>query len=195
MEATMSLRRAVSLSLLFCVSAGCASVSGSGWRSSVPPQRGPKAYIHASFTGGMFNRSVNAWFRVDRPAYVMVAHLSGEGVIRVLYPDDPTRQGMLEAGKSMRTPTFTALYDAVPSLYSFTASPMSTPGARIDSYDGFGHAYIFLIASDQPLRYDAMSEGKMWDEFEVPNYFRSFDPRASIRDFADMVSGGAPYTL
>lgn len=190
----MSPQRALAFPLLLGLAAACAPVSSTS-RSAIAPQLGPKASIYASYTGGLFDRSVHAWFRVEREAYVMVAHLSGEGVIRVVYPGSPRDSARIAARQSFRTSSFFAPYDAVPSLYSFVAAPIRNPSALISSYDGRGHGYIFLIASDTPLHFDEVSESGLWDEIDVVNYHRFHDPRLFVRDFADMVTAGEPYTL
>lgn len=190
----MSPQRALAFPLLLGLAAACAPVSSTS-RSAIAPQLGPKASIYASYTGGLFDRSVHAWFRVEREAYVMVAHLSGEGVIRVVYPGSPRDSARIAARQSFRTSSFFAPYDAVPSLYSFVAAPIRNPSALISSYDGRGHGYIFLIASDTPLHFDEVSESGLWDEIDVVNYHRFHDPRLFVRDFADMVTADEPYTL
>lgn len=192
----MSIRHAVGFSLLLSVATACARVSTSNSPNAIAPETSPKTSIYASYTGGLFDRSTYASFNVDRASYVMVAHLSGEGVIRVVYPDDPREtEEKIIAGKSIRTRTFLAPYDGVPSLYTNTVSALRNLGARINSYDGRGHAYIFLIASDKPLRVDDFSGGGLWDEIDVPNYNWALDPRRFIRDFADQITDGSPYTL
>lgn len=192
----MSIRHAGGFSLLLSVATACARASTSNSPNAIAPETGPKASIYASYTGGLFDRSTYASFSVERPSYVMVAHLSGEGVIRVVYPEDPREtEEKIIAGKSIRTRTFLAPYDGVPSLYTNTVSPLRNLGARINSYDGRGHAYIFLIASDKPLRVDDFSGGGLWDEIDVPNYNWVLDPRRFVKDFADQVTDGAPYTL
>lgn len=189
----MTRQHATAIAVLFCFGTGCATASR--YAGNLAPQQGPKASIYATYTGGLFDRNVHAWFKVDRPAYVMVAHLSGEGVIRVLYPESPKHDWITPANTSLRTPGFIAPYDGVPGFFLLASVPVRTPSARLNSYDGLGHAFIFVIASDVPLRFDEVSDGILWDEMEVPRYLRTHDPRLAVREYADMVTGGAPYTL
>jgi hypothetical protein len=191
----MSTQRAAGLALLLCTAAACAPYT-SARPSGIAPELGPKASIHATYFGGLTNRSVHAWFTLrEQPAYVVVAHLSGEGRIQVLYPETPNDRAMVPAGQSIRTPSFMAPYDGLPSLYSHTVTPIRNPSARIHSYDGRGHAYIFLVASRKPLRFDAISESGLWNELDVPRYYQTHDPRLLVRDFAELVADGEPYTL
>jgi hypothetical protein len=74
-------------------------------------------------------------------------------------------------------------------------TPIRDFSARINSYDGRGHAYIFAIVSEQPLHFEDISDGPLWNDVDVPNYMWNPDPRRSIKDFADAVAHGEPYTL
>lgn len=52
-----------------------------------------------------------------------------------------------------------------------------------------------MIASRTPLRYGLLYDYAGWAELEVEGYTYHHDPRYAIRDFADVLSGGAKYTL
>ena len=123
----------------------------------------------------------------------MVAHLGGDGRIEVLYPTDARETGYVPAGKWFRTPAFSAYYDAVPQLYSFAMTPYRSVGARLDSYDGRGNGFIFVIASRNPLRFDRVSQSGLWDDYEVSSYRSTYDARTSIRQFADEIAGSHDY--
>src|SRR6058998_745734 len=82
--AEMTIRRVATFSLLLAAAA-CAPAARNA-RTQIAPKDGPNVSLYATYSGGLFDRNVYANFNVDRPAYVMIAHLSGEGVIEVLYP-------------------------------------------------------------------------------------------------------------
>jgi len=135
--------RQIAYGLVACVAVGCASQQPS--TPPTPQPEGPKAFVHASYQGGIVNRQTEAVFKVDEPAYVMVAHLGGDGRITVLYPEDSRESGRVQAGKWFRTDMVAAYYDAAPQLYSFTTTTFRNYGAQLDSYDGRGYGYIFLV--------------------------------------------------
>jgi hypothetical protein len=190
----MSLQRSIGLVALLSVAASCASYT-SGAKQAIAPKQGPKAYIHATYSGGMINRTADAVFRLEENAYVMVAHLAGDGRVEILFPEDARESGFLYAKKSYRTRSFTAYYDAVPSMYSFAMTTYRGLGPRMDSYDGAGHGYIFLIASRKPLDFGEISEFGYWNDIQADSYRSNDDPRLFIRQLADQVSGKGEYTL
>lgn len=191
----MSGQRVLGVSLLLCVVAACASRTGSTPPRPIAPQDGPKAFIRATYSGGLLYRWVDASFQVDQYAYVLVGHLGGDGVIRVLYPTNARERGVVRPGKSLRTRSFDGRYDTAPAFYFARTAVSRGLGAMMDSYDGQGNGYIFMIASRSPLAYDEVSEGGLWDELDVANYYNFYDPRLAVRDFAELVSGGWPFTL
>jgi len=189
----MTSPRHIGSGLLLFLLAGCATQPASTGPSPVPA--GPRALIHAQYTGGLLNRAADAVFKVEESAYVMVVHLGGDGQFTVLYPEDGRESGHVSGGKWFRTQRVAAYYDATPRLYSFAATTYRSFGAQLDSYDGRGYGYIFLIASKRPLGFGQMSQFGLWNEVVAQDYESSYDPRGAIRDFASMVAGGAPYTL
>lgn len=191
----MSVHRIVGVSLLLCVAGACAPVTSGNPPRPIAPQEGPRGSVRATYYGGLLHRTVDATFHVEQNAYVLVGHLGGDGVIRVLYPTNGNERGLVKGGKMLRTRYFNAHYDAAPSFF-FARTPMSRAmGAAFDSYDGRGNGYVFMVASRSPLAYDEVSDFGLWEEVEVSNYYNSFDPRIAVRDFADLVSGGYPYSL
>lgn len=190
----MSARRILGLSLLLGLTA-CVQQSATTAPKPLKPENGPNGSIQVSFDGGLINRTANAWFRVDQSAYVIVAHLGGDGVIRVLYPATPRQYGAVYTRKTLQTGRFGAEYDGAPHLYTFTLSPFRGVGARMDSYDGRGHGYVFMIATRSPLYVNEIIDGTDWDEVDVLNYYGASDPRLAIRDYAEMLTSGLPYTL
>lgn len=159
------------------------------------PKNGPKASVRVEYDGGIFNRRLSALFHVDRPAFVTVAHLGGDGVIRVLFPEDARESGGVPGGRTYRTSLTRGDYDAAPGFWFVRPIMQRSFSARSDSYDGNGHGFVFMIASNEPLRFDRISEFGIWDEFEVRGYESAFDPRLDVRRFADMIAPRGRYTL
>jgi len=158
------------------------------------PMSVPRGSVYAQYTGGLTNRTLDARFQVDQDAYVMIGHLAGDGVIRILYPESPKASAKVRAKEWQRSRSTVAYYDAVPSLYAFTPVTYRLGGARMDSYDGLGHAFVFMITSKKELDFDAVSDKGFWNNFEVPDYTRLPDPRDAVREFAELVADG-PYAL
>jgi hypothetical protein len=156
---------------------------------------GPNAMIHATYFGGMLNRQTEAVFKVDEGSYVMVAHLGGDGRVTVLYPEDGRESGRVAGGKWFRTNHVAAYYDAAPQLYNFAMTRFRTVGAQLDSYDGRGYGFVFLIASKYPLRFDKVSEFGLWNEMQVHDYRQTSDPRIFVNVFAREIAGSHPFTL
>jgi hypothetical protein len=194
-EVPVTVTRSFPVSLLLAVAA-CASNPQPG--QAPRPARGedgPGATISATYTGGIIAREVTASFSVSRPSFVVVGHLGGDGMLRVLHPSVPNRFEVTEPGSRYRTQPFFAGYDGAPSLHSFTLSPYRNAGARFDSYDGRGYGFVFIIASNYPMRMDSFSDGFDWVDLDVLDYFRTTDPRIAVREFAEQLVGGRAYTL
>src|SRR5687767_1529706 len=187
-------KRLVVLPLLLYAAAACARQTGLESPKPIKPDGGPEGSIHAYYTGGLLNRTVDVSFRVNQNAFVLVAHLGGDGVVRVLYPEYPTQRPVI-ARQSVRTQSFTAPYDGAPHFYRLSASYARSRAAMMDSYDGLGFGYIFMILSSRPIEVRAISDGQDWFELPVRDYANMYDPRVAIRLFADQLMGGHDYTL
>ena len=190
----MSMRCVIGVSLALLTLGGCATQQGSQAPIPLKPEAGPKASIRVGYTGGLIHRNLTAYFRTEKNSYVLVGHLGGDGIIRVLYPSDPRNAGFVAANKTWSTDMFATQYDGLPSLFSYSVATFRSINAAYDSYDGRGHGYVFLIASHMPLRSNVLAEGNEWIEWEVANYQQQFDPRWAVRDFAEAIAGGG-YTL
>jgi hypothetical protein len=191
----MSAVRTLGIVTSLLVLTACSRPPAATGPAPLVPQDGPDGHIYASYSGGLFNRTAEATFKVDKDAYVLVGHLGGDGVIRVLFPEDGRETGRVRGGKYFRTSSFPAVYDASPGLYNMTFPSYRNLSARYDSYDGRGHGYLFMITSERPLRFDAVSDFGIWDDFEITNYSYSTDPRRYVRSFADMIGDGAPLSI
>lgn len=188
----MAGERLVGVALLLSAATACVQT---GVGTQLAPQRGPKARVTANFTGGLTNRSAQARFTVESDAYVMVGHLAGDGFVRILYPSTPQDRALARKGQTYSTKNVFARSDAIPGLYAARTVRYRHVAARMDSYDGAGNGYFFIVASKYPLNFDEISEGSLFDEIEVPDYFDTYDPRLTIKALADLVAGGSPYTL
>ena len=184
--------RQLSFAVLACLAAGCASNKPA---TAPTPAEGPKAMINATYYGGMLNRQAEAVFKVEENSYVMVGHLGGDGRLTVLYPEDARETGRVQAGKWFRTSHVAAYYDAAPQLYSFATATYRSFGAQLDSYDGRGYGFIFIIASKRPLQFDRVSEFGLWNDMSVSNYRVSADPRIYVNSIAALLAGNHAYTL
>jgi hypothetical protein len=191
----MSAQRLVGLALVV-FSAACALPSGNQAPRPIVPEEGPGGSLHVRYSGGLIYRTVDATFRVDENAYVLVGHLAGDGVIRVIHPTNPAQAfRAVRAGQSVSTGSFTAAYDGAPSAFSLMSAPFRSMNAMMDSYDGLGHGFVFMVVTRSPMDLDAITDGFEWDEFDVRDYLQTSDPRLAIRDFAESVTRGDKYTI
>jgi hypothetical protein len=160
----------------------------------VTPENGPKGTLSVDVFGGEFARQIQPRFRLDRAGYVMVGHLGGDGQIRVLYPETPQKSGWVSGNKTIRLKPTAAVWDAAPNLFSFATAPIRSFSAQMDSYDGMGHGFVFLITSRYPIDYEALMGASGYEELAVEDYEATRDPRYAVRSFADDLTTG-PYTL
>ena len=186
--------RTIGLSLLLIAGAACASRTGTTAPKPVRSELGPKASIHASFSGGLAYRTVNASFGTEQNAYAIVGHLGGDGVIRIIYPESPTASGHIRA-KRVKTKAIQSRFDGAPAFYALGRAPFRTTAAMMDSYDGLGHGFVFIVATRAPMNVFAASDGFEWDEMNVVDYLRIADPRIAVRELAEQLAGGLDYTL
>ncbi len=184
----MSGRRLVALALLSLGLPACGPGKSTLAPIPIAPEDGPRASISVSYSGGLIDRSVDVFYSTDRNAYVVVGHLGGDGVISILHPSD-ARERALVSGKKSQSLRFNAPYDGAPSLFSYAVSPFRSIGALTDSYDGRGHGYVFIIASDTPFDFRRISYGLEFDVIEVEDYQESSDPRLAIYRFAQGIVG------
>lgn len=191
----MSTPRFLGVSLALLALGACSRQQGPQAPKPLNPEGGPHTSVRVGYSGGLINRNLTAYFRTDANSFVLIGHLGGDGVIRVIYPDDPSDPGFVRGKKTYNTDMFAAQFDGIPSLFSYTLAPYRSLNSLYDSYDGRGHGYVFAIASRRPLRTGALEENGRWVEWEVSDYTRSYDPRYAVRDFAAAIAGGDDYTL
>jgi hypothetical protein len=191
----MSTRPFIGVALALLALGACSRQQGSRSPKPLNPEGGPHTSLRVGYSGGLIHRSLTAYFRTDANAFVVVGHLGGDGVIRVIYPEEPGDPGFVQAKKTYNTDMFSAQFDGIPSLFSYSIAPYRSLNSLYDSYDGRGHGYVFVVASRRPLRTGALEENGQWVEWEVGDYTRTADPRYAVRDFAAAIAGGDDYTL
>jgi len=175
--------------------AACAT-AGNSTRSVLSPQNGPKAKVYVSYHGGFANRTVRTSFKTDKNAHVIVGRLGGDGRIAILYPESPTDGTLIRGATTYQARTFATNYDGNPQRYSYASSSPRSYAARVDSYDGRGNGFIFIIATENPMFTELLDDHGSWsDSLEVDDYYSSYDPRYAIRDLAETLTRGMPYSL
>lgn len=160
----------------------------------IKPADGPAGSVHVEYRGPWFARQIQPRFRLERSAYVLVGHLGGDGRISVLYPRSPYSTGWVIGGKTVDLESVMVLYDAVPRPFSFASAHRRNFSAELDSYDGRGHGYVFMIASRRPITYGVLEGRDGFESLEIEGYELARDPRYAIRNLADALVTG-PYTL
>ncbi|MEK7402162.1 MAG: hypothetical protein AABZ80_07330 [Gemmatimonadota bacterium] len=187
--------RLFGISLLLGASA-CATAGNTGARAVLSPQNGPKAQVYASYSGGLTLRTVRTTFKTAQNAHVIVGRLGGDGRVEILYPENPKSSTQVRGGKTYSARSFGTNSDGVPQIYAYASRAPRSYGARVDSYDGRGNGFIFIIAAQYPMFTEVLDDHGFWaDSLEVDDYYSSFDPRYAIRDLADELTRGMPYTL
>lgn len=187
--------RLIGFPLLLCAAA-CTSVNTAPTRTILVPQNGPSAHVYASYFGGLTSRSVRTTFRTDRHAHVIVGRLGGDGRVEILYPENPRATTLVRGGKTYSARSFATNYDGIPQMYSYASRAPRSSAALTDSYDGRGNGFIFIIATQVPMFTEILDNHGAWsDSLEVEDYHSSFDPRYAIRNLAEELTRGLPYTL
>lgn len=190
----MAVARVIGVSLLLAAAAACAPRSNTTAPQPLRSDRGPKATIHAFYSGGLAYRTVDVSFRTEQNAYAVVGHLGGDGVIRIVYPTTPTASGYMSA-RRVRTKAIQSRFDGAPAFYAMSRTPFRSTGAMLDSYDGLGHGFIFIVATRAPMDFSAASDGYDWDDIRVVDYLLTADPRQAVRELAEQLADGSDYTL
>ncbi|HEY6827664.1 MAG TPA: hypothetical protein VI259_12475 [Gemmatimonadaceae bacterium] len=160
------------------------------YAQALAEREGPRVSVSAEFANVAYtgSRRVRANVHLDDDAYVMVGQISPDGILRVVFPQDPSDDGFLRGNHSYQTAEFFAGFE---DQYRFRAA--SSPWGRFgqgsrNSYDaGFG--YLFVIASWRPLRFDRFSTGGEWDSFELVDSEYLRDPTPAVYEFAALLAG------
>lgn len=156
---------------------------------AIADQEGPRITVYAELTNTDFtgSRRVRAHFRLDDDAYVLIGQIDADGVVRVVFPNDPTDDGFVHGQRSYETAEFFAGFTG---QYRYRYTTAFRYGLRSpDSYDG-GVGYVFAIASWRPMRFDQLSTRGSWDDFELTNADYLRDPRPAVYEIASVLAGG-----
>lgn len=149
-------------------------------------QVGPGASIRAEFANLSGMRRVVASFHLNADAYVLVGHIDADGVLRIVFPLEPTDDGLVRGNRDYRTPEFFAGFS---DQYTARArQSFSYSSNVVDSYDGRS-GYAFIIASWRPMRFDQIQTGGGWDTFELADEKYVNDPRPAIYELAAQLAG------
>ena len=155
----------------------------------IADQEGPRISIHAELSSFASSRRVRTNFRLEDDAYVVVGHLGPDGVVRIIFPMDPSDNGLVEGGKTYRLPEISAgYYDMYRWRNSMYTGMYRSPSAQRDSYDA-GYGYVFVIAAWRPMRFDRFSDSGEWNSFEIANEVYLRDPRPAIYELATLLTG------
>ena len=175
-------------SLLLLSAVACTQRAADVAPTPVILERAPLASIRAQYSGGLLNRQVEATFRLEESGYALVGHLGGDGMIQILYPASTRLDGWTPGKKSIRVDRFAAENDGAPFVFRYSGAPYRNAGAQMDSYDGLGHGFIFVITSKFPLNFAPIHDGLEFRELEVADYDYTSDPRRAIATLASHVA-------
>ncbi|HEY0995398.1 MAG TPA: DUF4384 domain-containing protein, partial [Gemmatimonadaceae bacterium] len=133
---------------------------------------------------------IEAVLRLDDDAYVMVVNVGPDGYARVIFPESPSDDGLLRAGRSYKLPTFFPGFatnvSAVSSGYNafvpFRRSEFASVLAQ-------GPGYVFAIASSRPMNLQMVEDFGMWDDYRIPSDGMLLDPRFLVRYYQEAALG------
>ena len=154
----------------------------------IADREGPGVSIHAELSSFASSRRVRTSFRLEDDAYVVVGHLGPDGIVRIIFPNDPSDYGLVQGGKTYRLPEISAGYLDVYRWRNANYSMFRSQSARYDSYDA-GYGYVFVIAAWRPMRFERFSENGEWNSFEIADEVYLRDPRPAIYELATLLTG------
>ena len=155
---------------------------------AVADREGPRVTVTTYVSTFSASRRVRANFRVDDDAYVIVGHVGPDGVVRVVFPEDPKDDGFVKGDKTYQTSEF---FGGFAQDYRFRSqNTLFRPyDVHRDSYDGTGLGYVFVIASWRPMRVEQFASEGTWDSFELTDDAYLRDPRPAIQELASLLAG------
>jgi len=164
-----------------------AALLDSVYAQSIADREGPRVNIRAEVSQLTSSRRVRAVFDVADDAYVLIGHVDATGVLRVVFPADPSDDGFVQGGgRSYETPEF---FGGFNDAYMFRyANYGRLYGTQPQAYDG-GGGYLFIVASWRPLHYEKLGGNGQWDSFEMTNEAYVRDPRPAIYELASVLAG------
>jgi hypothetical protein len=154
----------------------------------VADREGPGVTINAQFVTFASSRRVRANFHLDDDAYVVVGQIDADGVLRVVFPANPTDDGFVKGDKSYQTSDFFAGFTDQFRYRAQNSFFYRGAGVSQDSYDG-GLGVVFVIASWRPMRIDRFATDGKWDSFELADQDYLRDPRPAVHEFAALLAG------
>ena len=134
-------------------------------------------------------RHVRARLEVTRDAYVLAFNVGPDGVVQMIFPEDPEDSGFLRGG---------AKYSLQPIFTGYpTMSLTSIPYARFTRVRTSAHArptmrgpgYIFVLASRTPFDLQALATEGYFDGVEAAFDYNALDPEDVIPTVAAAAVG------
>jgi hypothetical protein len=155
---------------------------------AIADQAGPRISIYAELTNADYvgARRVRAHFTLDDDAYLVIGQIDADGVVRIVFPNGPADDGFVRGHRSYQTAEFFAGFT---DNFRYRYTTMFRRGLRSpDAYDG-AVGYVFAIASWRPMRFDQISTGGAWDDFELTDADYLRDPRPAVYELASVLAG------
>jgi hypothetical protein len=80
------------------------------YAQALAEQEGPTASVYAEFANGSNggSRRVRAHVRLQSDAYVVVGQITPDGIVRIVFPEEPSDDGFLRGHQSYETAEFFA---------------------------------------------------------------------------------------
>ena len=156
---------------------------------AIADQEGPRLSVYAELTQADYvgARRARAHFTLDDDAYVVVGQIDADGVVRIVFPTEPTDDGFVRGRRSYETAEFLAGFT---DQFRYRYTTMFRYGLQSpEAYDG-AVGYVFAIASWRPMRFDQISTSGSWDAFELADADYMRDPRPAVYEIASVLAGG-----
>jgi hypothetical protein len=150
----------------------------------IADREGPRVSIQAAYVNTAGARRVQGTFSLDDDAYVLVGHIDGDGVLRIVFPLNPDDDGFVRGQRTYRTQEFFAGFsDQFRPRFGSTFLTQSH-----DAYDAQS-GYLFIVAAWRPMRFDQFQTDGRWDSFELTDADYMNNPRPAVHEFAALLAG------
>jgi hypothetical protein len=154
---------------------------------AVADREGPSVSIRAELDWSGNSRLIRGHFTLDQDAYVVVGQIDPQGVVRFLFPTNPTDDGFVRGEKSYTTNESFAGFESEFNFRQYQAHYTTSSYAPY-SYDR-GVGYMFVIASWRPMHFDQMAgTSNAWDSFEIADDSYLRDPRPAVYELASLLA-------
>ena len=155
----------------------------------IAEREGPRVSVSAEFSTVAYgSRRVRAHVRLEDDAYVLVGQITPDGIVRIVFPEEPTDDGFLRGRQSYETAEFFAGFEDQYRYRATSSGYGRFNSATRDSYDA-GYGFMFVIASWRPMRLDQLSTGGAWDSYEITESEYLRDPRPAVYELAAVLAG------